>query len=82
MEAWAAISTLLGITALLIRQYFAAKQTKTENADVANIQKERQALEDNDGSIDAVAADQHDRVQQALGGGGWHRRDNDPEEHF
>lgn len=80
MEAWAAISALLGIAALLLRQYLAGKQTAQENIDVTNIQTERQALEN--GNIDAVVADQHDRVQQALGGGGWRRNGNSEEEHY
>lgn len=50
---------VIGIITLLLQR------PKDVNND-ANIQSERKALQDNDGSIDAIAADQHDRVQQAF----------------
>ena len=82
MDPWAAvISTALGIAALLLRQYLADKQKTEENSDGTNVQAARQALEKNDGSIDAVAADQHDRVQQALGGSGRRGNSDGQEKH-
>lgn len=66
---WGAVVAAI-FTALLplIQKWLALQVEKKENSDVTNIQKERRALQKDDGSIDAIVAEQHDRVQRILGG--------------
>ncbi|KAB0665657.1 hypothetical protein F6V25_08010 [Oryzomonas japonica] len=83
MEWAAVISAVLGIAALVLRQYLSDKAKQEANSDQTNIQTMRKALADNDGAaVDAAAADQHDRVLSALGGGGRGTIGDSEEEHY
>lgn len=64
----AAVAAIFTALLPLIQKWLAMQVEKKEAIDVANIQRERKALQKTDGSIDAVVADQHDRVQRILGG--------------
>lgn len=64
----AAVAALLTALLPLIQKWLAMQAEKKETIDVANIQLARKALQKTDGSIDAVVAEQHDRVQRALSG--------------
>jgi len=70
---WAAAITAVATLLAIVLQAVASSKAKAEGKrDETNIQQVRETLADADGSaFDAVAADQHDRVQQALRGGKW-----------
>ena len=70
MDWAAAVTAVCTLLALILQGIAKAKETSEAKQDETNIQQARKTLANTDGrSFDAVAADQHDRVQRALRGG-------------
>jgi hypothetical protein len=77
----AAVTALLGLLSIVLEAWVKAKPQRVEeqqNGQAAeHIQTEREALSGNDlHRVDAVIADQHDRVRLALGGSDSRRGDD------
>ena len=67
MTIFAAISAICGLIIAFIQLRSAQAATNTTNSDVSNIQAERKALSEGNGDqVDALLADQHDRVDRLL----------------
>lgn len=67
MDWAAAFGSFFMVVAMILEAAARQKQARKENRDAENIQTMRRALNGH-GDINAVAADQHDRVLQELGG--------------
>ena len=64
MTIFAAIIAICGLLADFLKIGTAIQQKEVDNSDVSNIQMERKALQE--GAVDSVLADQHDRVERLL----------------